>query len=178
MSSADLDPPRLAERIEQLLEGITSSGGPAVGHAAEELVQLLMRFYGSGLEQLVAIAKAGGGDTLVHRMAADPLVGGLFALHDLHPVPLAERLEHALQVARRKLGSHGEGVRLAGVDPDGQVHVEIAGGGCGMDTIKDLVTTSITELAPEVGGVVFDAAPVGPTLLQIGVRPPERVPSS
>ena len=69
-------------------------------------------------------------------------------------------------------------MQLVGVDPDGQVHVEIAGGGCGMDTIKDLVTTSITELAPEVGGVVFDAAPVGPTLLQIGVRPAERVPSS
>ena len=171
MSSADLDSPRLAERIEQLLEGITADGGPGVGHAAEELVTVLMRFYGAGLEQLVAIAKAGGGDTLVHRMAADPLVAGLLALHDLHPVPLAERLEHALDVARRKLGSHGGGIRLDSVDTGGRVHIELSRGGCGMDTVKDLVTTSITELAPEVDGVVFDAAPVGPTLLQIGVRP-------
>ncbi|OLT16431.1 hypothetical protein BJF78_14200 [Pseudonocardia sp. CNS-139] len=89
MASTDLDPQGLAARVEELLEGITADGGPAVGHAAEELVRVLMRFYGSGLEQIVAVVRAGGGDTLVHRMAADPLVAALLALHDLHPVPLA-----------------------------------------------------------------------------------------
>lgn len=175
MSSVDLDPQGLAGRIEELLEGITADGGPAVGHAAEELVRVLMKFYGNGIEQMVAIVKAGAGDTIVHRMAADPLVAGLLALHDLHPVPVEQRLGHALDTARRKLGSHGSGVTLGEIDADGAVHVLIAGGGCGMDTIKDLVTTSISELAPEVAGVVFDAAPAGPALLQIGVRPPERV---
>lgn len=175
MASTDLDPPGLAGRIEELLDVITADGGPAVGHAAEELVRVLMRFYGSGLEQVVAIVKAGAGDTLVHRMAADPLVAGLLALHDLHPVPVEQRLGHAMDTARRKLGSHGSGVTLGDIDDDGTVHVLVAGGGCGMDTIKDLVATSIGELAPEVAGVVFDAAPAGPTLLQIGVRPAERV---
>ncbi len=175
MASTDLDPQGLASRIEELLEGITADGGPAVGHAAEELVRVLMRFYGSGLEQIVAIVRAGAGDTIVHRMAADSLVAGLLALHDLHPVPVEQRLGYAMDAARRKLGSHGTGVTLGGIDADGTVHVQVAGGGCGMDTIKDLVATSISELAPEVTGVVFDAAPVGPTLLQIGVRPAERV---
>lgn len=175
MASTDLDPQGLAERIEQLLDGITADGGPAVGHAAEELVRVLMRFYGAGLEQMVAIGRAAAGDTVVHRMAADPLVAGLLALHDLHPVPVGQRLEHALDAARRRLGSHGTGLTLAGVDDDGQVHVQVAGGGCGMDTIKDVVAASISELAPEVAGVVYDAAPPGPALLQIGVRPPERV---
>lgn len=174
MSSVDLDPQGLAVRIDELLESITADGGPGVGHAAEELVRVLMRFYGSGLEQMVAIVKAGAGDTIVHRMAADSLVAGLLALHDLHPVPLEQRLGHAMDAARRKLGSHGSGVTLGDVDGDGTVHVLVAGGGCGMDTIKDLVATSIAELAPEVGGVVFDAAPASPTLLQIGVRPTER----
>jgi Fe-S cluster biogenesis protein NfuA len=177
MASTDLDPAGLAARIEELLEGITKDGGPAVGYAAEEMVRLLMRFYGAGLEQMVAIVKAGAGDTIVHRMAADPLVAGLLALHDLHPVPLEQRLEYAMDTARRKLGSHGTGVTLAGIDDEGQVHIQVAGGGCGMDTIKDLVATSISELAPEVGDVVFDAVPAGPALLQIGVRPPERVSS-
>ena len=49
-------------------------------------MRLLMRFYGAGLEQVVGIARAAGGDAMVHRMAADPLVGALLALHDLHPV--------------------------------------------------------------------------------------------
>ncbi len=174
MASTDLDPTGLAGRIEELLDGISADAGPGAGHAAEELVRVLMRFYGAGLEQIVAVVKAGAGETIVHRMAADPLVAGLLALHDLHPVPLEQRLGHAMDAARRKLGSHGAGVRLGHVEADGTVHV-LVDGGCGMDTIKDIVATSIGELAPEVAGVVFDAAPAGPTLLQIGVRPAERV---
>ncbi|WP_300006865.1 NifU family protein [Pseudonocardia sp.] len=171
MASTDLDPTGLAGRIEELLDGITAEGGPGVGHAAEELVRVLMRFYGAGLEQIVAVVKAGAGETIVHRMAADPLVAGLLALHDLHPVPLEQRLGHALDTAVRRLGSHGTGVRLGEVDAEGAVHVLLDGGGCGTDTVKDVVAASIGELAPEVAGVVFDAAPAGPTLLQIGVRP-------
>ncbi|MDT7708520.1 MAG: hypothetical protein QOG20_4127 [Pseudonocardiales bacterium] len=177
MASTDLDAEGLAGRIEELLEAITTDGGPAVGHAAEELVRVLMRFYGAGLERMVAVVRAGAGDTIVHRMAADPLVAGLLALHDLHPVPVEQRLEHAMDTARRRLGSHGSDVALDGIDAEGQVHVRITGGGCGTDTVKDVVATSISELAPEVVGVVFDAVPPGPPLLQIGVRPPERVTS-
>jgi len=173
MASTDLDPPGLAQRIEELLEHIAGEGGPAVAHAAEELVRVLMRFYGSGLEQIIAIVRAGAGDTMVHRMAADPLVAGLLALHELHPVPLDQRLGHALDTARRRLGSHGSGISLGELDPEGRVHVVVAGGGCGLDTVKDVVAAAISELAPETAGVVFDAAPAGPALLQIGFRPPE-----
>jgi Fe-S cluster biogenesis protein NfuA len=177
MASTDLDPQGLADRVEQLLEGITSDGGPAVGHAAEELVRVLMRFYGTGLEQIVSIVRAGAGDTIVHRMAADPLVAALLALHDLHPVPVEQRLDHALDAARRRLGSHGSGLRLVGLDAAGHVHFEIAGGGCGTDTVKDVVSAAVAELAPEVAGVVFDAVAAGPALMQIGMRPPESVRS-
>ena len=62
-------------------------------------------------------------------------------------------------------------------DGEGRVHVQVPGGGCGADTVKDLVSAAIEESAPEVAGVVFDAVPAGPTLLQIGVRPAERVTS-
>jgi hypothetical protein len=143
-----------------------------VGYAAEELVRVLMRFYGTGLEQIVAIVRAGAGDTMVHRMAADPLVAGLLALHDLHPVPLEQRLGHALDTARRRLGSHGSGISLGEIDGEGRVHVVLAGGGCGTDTVKDVVAAAVSELAPEVAGVVFDAEPAGPALLQIGFREP------
>jgi Fe-S cluster biogenesis protein NfuA len=177
MASTDLDPQGLAGRIEELLEGISADAGPAVGYAAEELVRVLMKFYGSGLEQMIAIVRAGAGDTIVHRMAADPLVAGLLALHNLHPVPVEQRLGHAMDTARRKLGSHGSGITLGEIDDEGMVHIVVAGGGCGMDTMKDVVATAVSELAPEVAGVVFDTAPAAPALLQIGLRPPEKVSS-
>ena len=170
MASTDLDAAGLANRIEELLDGIAETGGPQVAHAAEELVRVLMRFYGAGLEQVVSVIRAGGGDAMVHRLSADPLVAGLLALHDLHPVPVAQRLDHALATARRRLGSHGEGITLGEFDDDGAVHVLLAGGGCGADTVKDVVAAAVTELVPEVTGVVFDAEPVGPPLLQIGIR--------
>ena len=68
---------------------------------------MLMRFYGAGLEQVVSVVRAGGGDAMVHRLSADPLVAGLLALHDLHPVRWPSALDHALATARRRLGSHG-----------------------------------------------------------------------
>jgi Fe-S cluster biogenesis protein NfuA len=170
VASTDLDAAGLAQRIEELLDKIAAEGGPGVAHAAEELVRVLMRFYGAGLEQVVSVIRAGGGDAMVHRLSADPLVAGLLALHDLHPVPVAQRLDHALDTARRRLGAHGTGITLGDIDDDGAIHVLLAGGGCGADTVKDVVATAITELVPEVTGVVFDAEPVGPALLQIGIR--------
>jgi hypothetical protein len=170
VASTDLDAAGLAQRIEDLLDKIGAEGGPGVAHDAEELVRVLMRFYGAGLEQVVSVIRAGAGDAVVHRLSADPLVAGLLALHDLHPVPLAERLEHALSTARRRLGSHGSGITLGAIDAEGAVHVQLEGGGCGSDTVKDVVATAVGELAPDVAGVVFDMAPAGPALLQIGFR--------
>ena len=67
---------------------------------------MLMRFYGAGLEQVVSVIRAGGGDAMVHRLSADPLVAGLLALHDLHPVPVAA-------AARPRAGDRAAPPRIA-----------------------------------------------------------------
>jgi Fe-S cluster biogenesis protein NfuA len=100
-------------------------------------------------------------------------VGGLLALHDLHPVELSTRLRYALDTARRRLGSHGVGIELTGVDGDGMVRVRIPGG-CGIDTVREVVEAAFADAAPDTAGVVFDRAPAAPPLLQIGVRPQAR----
>ena len=161
-----LDPAQVAERIEEVLESLDE----AVRPAGEELVRLLMRFYGSGLESLVSVARAAGGDALVHRLAADPLAGGLLALHDLHPVELRTRVEHAVTAAKRSLASHAEDVELLGIDPDGTVRVALSAAGCGAATVREVVTDAVTAAAPDSAGVSFVETQGGPTLLQIGMR--------
>jgi hypothetical protein len=161
------DPAELAATIEALLDDIASSAGERARGAAEELVRQLMQFYGAGLEQIMATLEAAGGADLQRRVAANPLVGGLLALHDLHPVELTTRLRYAVDTARRRLGAHGSGIELTGVDGDGMVRVSIPGG-CGVDTVREVVEAAVAEAAPDTAGVVFDQAP---TLLQIGVRP-------
>lgn len=161
-----LDPAHVAERIEEVLDSLDPSARPA----GEELVRLLMRFYGAGLEQVVAISRAGTGDGAVHRLAADPLVGALLALHDLHPVDLRTRVEHALAAAKRKLGSHGGDVELLGIDADSTVRVALGASGCGGATVREVVTDEVTAAAPDSAGVTFVESEAGPTLLQIGMR--------
>ena len=161
------DPGAVATKIEEMLDRLD----PRVRPVGEELVRLLMQFYGAGLEQAVGVVRAAGGDNLVHRIAADPLVGSLLALHDLHPVPLRTRVEHAVSSAKRKLGSHGGDAELLGIDDDGTVRVSVPGAGCGAATVRDVIEEEVTAAAPDSAGVAFVERVAGPTLLQIGVRP-------
>lgn len=166
------DPGAVAATITELLEQLADQ--PAAREVGEDLVRVLMQFYGAGLDRVVTIARRGGGDALVHRLAADPLVAALLALHDLHPVELPVRVGHALDTARRRLGSHGGGITLDRVDTHaGTVHVTLAAGCSGSsETVRDVVRGAIAELAPEIAGVEFTAEAPGPTLLQIGLGPP------
>jgi hypothetical protein len=167
------DPGELAGRIDAVLAEVQASAGPPAREAVEGLVRELMRFYGAGLERIVETIRAGAGPDLVRRIASDPLVGGLLALHDLHPVELSTRLQYAMDAARRRLGSHGAGLELTGVDGDGMVRVRMPAG-CGADTVREVVEAAVAELAPDTEGVVFDAVPAAQPLLQIGSRPPAR----
>lgn len=172
MPEADFDPGQVAGKIEALLDEIGAHADPAVHAATGSLVQLLMRLYGAGLEQVVTIVKLAAGDSLVHRLAADPLVSQLLALHDLHPVDMPTRVKHAMGSAQRRLGDHGSDVELLGIQTDGAIRVRVTGSGCGVATVRDVVEKALTDAAPEAAGVVFEEVPAGPPLLQIGLRPP------
>lgn len=172
------DPGAVAEAVAELLDEL--AGDPEAQRVGEDLVRVLMRFYGAGLEQIVAIVRLGAGDAMVHRLGADPLVAALLTLHDLHPVDLPTRVGHGLDTARRRLGHHGTGVTLDRVDTHtGTVHVTLAAGcGSSSQTVRDVVRSSIAELAPDVADVEFHAEPAGPALLQIGLGPPPRQPAA
>lgn len=166
------DPGAVAATIADLLDELPAD--PAARQVGEDLVRVLMEFYGAGLARVVAIVRLGAGEQMVHRLAADPLVAALLALHDLHPVELPTRVGHALDTARRRLGSHGSGIALERVDAHtGTVHVTLAPGcGSSSETVRDVVRTAVAELAPEVAAVEFGTEPAGPALLQIGLGPP------
>lgn len=174
MTGADApDPAQLARAIEEILGELAAAGdGPA--RAGEELVRVLMQFYGAGLEAAVSVVRVAGGDDLVHRLGADPLVSALLALHDLHPVELSTRVGHGLDTARRRLGSHGAGIELDHLELDtGTVYVRLGSGCGGGETVRDVVRKALNELAPEIAAVEFLTEPAGPALVQIGMRPPE-----
>ncbi|BDE06518.1 thioredoxin [Vulcanimicrobium alpinum] len=147
----------LATKIEALLAGFASISTPwQARERGEELARTMVTFYGSGLERILDIVYDGTGDqadALFAKLTADPLVEGLLCLHGLHPIPVDERVQHALDAVRPYLKSHEGGIEIAGID-DGVVLIELQGScdGCPSSTltVKQAVERAILERVPEI----------------------------
>jgi hypothetical protein len=116
----------LVQRVEAALDAVESDP------AAIAAVQAVMDLYGEGLRRMLAGARE-----------EDELVAHLLVLHDLHPVPLEERVRDAL----------GDRAELVSVD-GGVIRVRLKGG-CGSTGVEEAVRAAV----PDVEAVlVSDAA--------------------
>src|SRR6202007_398955 len=108
----------------------------------------------------------------VETLAADPLIAGLLILHDLHPVPVRDRVLAALDKVRPYLGSHRGGVEFLGIADDVvQLRLQGSCDGCASSTltVKTAIEQAIADSAPEIAGVevegmVPEVAPNGRAL--------------
>ncbi len=140
----------VGERVEALLAEFASTSDPATAGRAEELVGLLVEFYGAGLARILELLD----EQAVTLLLADKAVTGLLVLHDLHPQSTEERVLAALERVRPYLGSHAGGVEYLGLDPDGTVRLRLEGScdGCPSSalTVKMAIEKGIEDVAPEV----------------------------
>jgi len=168
-------------KVEGLLGDLESLHDRVAQEKAMQVVQALLDLYGEGLARLVPLLDDEG-----RRAAADDeLVCHLLLVHDMHPVPVLERVEDALEGVRPYLDSHGGGVQLLGVE-DGIVRLKLHGSceGCPSSTmtLKLAIEDAIRKVAPEVEDIkaegVTESAPApGPTqLLQLEVSDSVREP--
>jgi Fe-S cluster biogenesis protein NfuA/nitrite reductase/ring-hydroxylating ferredoxin subunit len=183
----------VGERVEALLAEFTSTSDPATARRAEELVGLLVEFYGAGLARIMELLD----EQAVAPLLADRSVTGLLVLHDLHPQTTEERVLAALERVRPYLGSHAGDVEYLGLDDDGTVRLRLAGScdGCPSSalTVKMAIEKGIEDVAPEVTAVEVEgvvpepasplttaAAPDGRTLLPLhqASGQPEQPPST
>lgn len=172
--SAPADSLRTGLRVEEVLDRLADTGDREVCAAAEELVRVLMDFYGSGLARITSRLDP---DALAP-LLDDELVSSLLALHDLHPEDVRTRIARALD-------SLGDPVELLGFDEaSGTLRLRAAAsGGCGCggagDGVREAAEAVLASFAPEVTTVELEpAGPPPQPLLQIGTRPqaPVRVP--
>ncbi|AWZ04754.1 MULTISPECIES: hypothetical protein [unclassified Streptomyces] len=162
-------------RVEEVLDRLAATGDREVCAAAEELVRVLMDFYGAGLARIVA----GLGEAPLSRLLDDELVASLLALHDLHPEDVDARIARALASAR-------EPVEVLGFDEaTGTLRLRSApGGGCGCGSAEAgagpsrAVEDALACFAPEVMTVEMAPAEApAPVLLQIGTGPQTPAPT-
>jgi Fe-S cluster biogenesis protein NfuA/nitrite reductase/ring-hydroxylating ferredoxin subunit len=162
-------------RIDGLLEEVERLPDATARELATELARALLDLYGEGLARIVEEVAARDDGSLAEAFAGDELVSHLLLLHDLHPIPLEDRVRAALAEVGPYLGSHGGGVELLGIK-DGVVRLALQGtcDGCPSSaaTLKLAIEDAIREAAPEVAGIEAEGA-VEP-LLQIDGTKPKR----
>jgi Fe-S cluster biogenesis protein NfuA/nitrite reductase/ring-hydroxylating ferredoxin subunit len=152
-------------RVEELLYEVESLRDPRAAAKATELVQALLDIYGEGLARVIAYAGEAGGGSLPAALADDELLSHLLLLHDLHPVPLEERVRGALEKVRPYLESHGGDVELLGLG-DGVARLRMRGScdGCPSSaaTLKLAIEDAIHKAAPEIEEVQAEGAAEAP----------------
>jgi Fe-S cluster biogenesis protein NfuA len=173
---------KAGERVEELLAELGAQAGPQAAATAEELVASLVEFYGAGLAEIVQIISQDveAGKRLMTKLAADPLVESLLLLHDLHPLPIADRVRRAINAAMPQLGAHAGQAEFAGLDEAGVVRIRLElsdhGRQAHAGAVQEAIEQAVADAAPDAAGVSFDVVTAAPELplLQIGRSPAAR----
>jgi Fe-S cluster biogenesis protein NfuA len=161
-------------RVEEVLDRLAATGDREVAAAAEELVRVLMDFYGGGLARIVELLDAGP----LAKLLGDELVSSLLVLHGLHPEDRDTRIARALGTVSQ------HAVEVAEFDEvTGTLRLRsAAAGGCGCGStggaVQQEVQDALACFAPEVTAVELEtvAAEREPVLLQIGRPSPVEAP--
>ena len=173
---------KAGERVEELLAELGAQAGPQVAATAEELVSSLVELYGAGLAEIVQIIGQDGdaGQRLMTKLAADPLVESLLLLHDLHPLPIADRVRRAIDAVMPQLGAHAGQAEFTGLDEVGVVRIRLElsahGHQAHAGAVQEAIERAVADAAPDAAGVSFDVVEAAPELplLQIGRSPAAR----
>jgi hypothetical protein len=171
-------PPEVREqdrRIERLLAEAEAATGPVAWPRVEALLTALIDLYGRGLERILSHARASAGERsgeLAERLGGDEVVASLLLLHDLHPIPVATRIDRALARLREQLPDAAH-LTLASVD-DGLATFRVA---AGKPPPTPAVVARAVELeAPELEGIRFlDTETPETRARPLGLVPVERL---
>jgi Fe-S cluster biogenesis protein NfuA/nitrite reductase/ring-hydroxylating ferredoxin subunit len=151
-------PAQLIERVQQLQSALDEAGDSVRRTLADELVSAVVQMYGAGLERIVGSLLAAGpeGKRIAAGLTDEPLVSTLLLIHDLHPVPLADRVRAALDSVRPYMESHGGDVELLSLS-GGVARLRLRGScsDCSASsvTLELAIKQALEEAAPDLDGL-------------------------
>lgn len=151
-------------KIEQMVARVSGLTDLDTRATALDLLQSVMDLHGSVMARMVEVLNATeAGRASLAKLGADPLVCGLLVLYGVHPVPLEERIAHAIEAAAPQLRKQGGTAELLGIsDSVVRLKIQSSGHGChsSVDALKGTIEQAILEAAPEVVEIVVEGAPV------------------
>ncbi|MET7716664.1 NifU family protein [Streptomyces sp. NPDC005407] len=147
-------------RLDELLAALDGLPDHAAAARANDAVQALVDLYGECLRRIMG--QLADGAEAVRRLAADELVGHLLLVHDLHPDPVAARVEAAIAELRSVLRRKDGDIELLGLD-GAVARVRLtegsgSGGGCGCSAEPPdaAVRDAVMGRAPEIEQVEIE----------------------
>jgi Fe-S cluster biogenesis protein NfuA/nitrite reductase/ring-hydroxylating ferredoxin subunit len=148
-------PEELVLRIQDLQERLEATGDAATREVADALVASVIQMYGAGLERIVELLAAAGeaGTEIAQSLSDDDLVATLLLIHDLHPVPLEDRVRTALDSVRPYMESHGGNVELLSLhDGVATIHLRGSCSDCSASsvTLELAIKQALEEAAPDL----------------------------
>jgi hypothetical protein len=162
--------------IEHLLDEIRELVTRPAWERVERVLGRIIGLYAAGLARALRHARDAGASPQFDRMLRDDdLLSSLLVLHGLHPLSIAERVEHALDVARRELGISKDDLALIAIEA-GTVRLRatdrLGGGAMASRVAESAIRRAIETVAPEIAGVeLAGVEPVqDPDLVQIRRR--------
>ena len=166
-------PERLFERVQELQDRLDECSDVAVRELADELVSAVVEMYGAGLERIFSSPE---GERLATSLSEDPVVATLLLIHDLHPVPLEQRVQEALESVRPYMESHGGNVEFLGLEEGvARLHLRGSCSDCSASTVTlelaikraleeaapDLVGLEVQGVAPQMSGLALPMSDSG-----------------
>ena len=153
----------MIERIQELTARLEEVEDPRARAIADDLVTAVVQTYGEALERILDILPPDQREQL----AADELVGGLLLVHDLHPVPVEERVVAALDSVRPYMESHGGNIELLGVSA-GIARLRLQGScsSCraSSETLELAVRQALESACPDLEGIDVEGVMPQPEL--------------
>lgn len=151
-------PEELVQRIQDLQDRLESTGDAATRQVADALVSAVVQMYGAGLERIVDLLAGAGtaGREIASSLSDDELVATLLLIHDLHPVPLEDRVRAALDSVRPYMESHGGNVDLLSLhDGVATIHLRGSCSDCSASavTLELAIKQALEDAAPDLEGL-------------------------
>jgi Fe-S cluster biogenesis protein NfuA/nitrite reductase/ring-hydroxylating ferredoxin subunit len=152
------DAQQLVNRVQELQSRLEDLGQSVPRELADQLVSTVVQMYGAGLERILAALFESGpeGERIAGSLADDPLVATLLLIHDLHPVPLEQRVQAALDSVRPYMESHGGNVELLSLEHGvARIHLRGSCSDCSASsvTLELAIKQALEEMAPDLEGL-------------------------
>ncbi len=143
----------MSSQLDELVQQVNALQESRARDIALQLAQGILDLHADALERLMElVSETDGGAALLEAFAADPKVGGVLLLHDLHPQDLETRVRRALDdPAFRMRGATAELISVEGA----RVRVRIEGGGA----LRSAVEEAVWGAAPDAREVILEGAP-------------------